>query len=71
MNDRISTLLKEKHINNKNVNVMAKSILITGAGGTVGEALARFLLERYCDKTVILMIEMLRKGKFLIIYDIF
>ena len=55
MNDRISTLLKEKHINNKNVNVMAKSILITGAGGTVGEALARFLLERYCDKTVILL----------------
>ncbi len=40
MNDRISALLKEKHINNKNVNVMAKSILITGAGGTVGEALA-------------------------------
>ena len=34
---------------------MAKSILITGAGGTVGEALARFLLERYCDKTVILL----------------
>lgn len=55
MNDRISALLKEKHINNKNVNVMAKSILITGAGGTVGEALARFLLERYCDKTVILL----------------
>ena len=55
MNDRISALLKEKHINNKNVNVTAKSILITGAGGTVGEALARFLLERYCDKTVILL----------------
>ena len=35
MNDRISALLKEKHINNKNVNVTAKSILITGAGGTV------------------------------------
>ena len=29
--------------------------MITGAGGTVGEVLARFLLERYCDKTVILL----------------
>ena len=53
MNDRISTLLKEKHINNKNVNVMAKSILITGAyAGTVKtdrSALFQMLLYKLHD----------------------
>lgn len=55
MNKRITELLEEQNADNEKLCVDAQNVLITGAAGTVGYALAKYLLEQYQDKDVIML----------------
>lgn len=55
MNKRIRKLLEEKEKENEKLCVDAQNVLITGGAGTVGFALAKYLLEQYQDKNVVLL----------------
>lgn len=55
MNERIREILEERNKDNEMLCVDAQRVLITGAAGTVGYALAKYLLEQYQDKKVILL----------------
>lgn len=55
MNKRIRKLLEEQETENEKLCVDAQNVLITGGAGTVGFALAKYLLEQYQDKNVVLL----------------
>lgn len=53
--ERIRKLLDEQDADQGKLCVDARNVLITGAAGTVGYALAKYLLGQYQDKNVILL----------------